>query len=832
MQRLAQMQQGAILITPNNRISHQLLEAFYQHQSNAVLEKPTCLPYQAFLHHLMQRIRHQQAYLEHPTVLTTVQQYRLWQKVLETAFDSPVSFGLIQAVQDAWTRCALWQIDVGQVEWMQTEQTRQFQRWHQSFTDELDRRHAITTEQIVPYIIPFLTDYPPKTLVWTCFNDFTPQQTALQNAFTEQGCQQIYHDLSSTEQTAQQFAAKDRHDEYLHMITWLQQQLREGRQRIGVVVPDLHDQSHPLQRLLQRDFSPSQFEISLGEPLASYPIIAHALTWIQLTRHTLTHETVRLLLNSPYLKGARQEFLARAQHLQDSRLLQENCVPFEAFLNQLPPSVIELTHLLQAFPDYPQEATPIEWHAEFKHRLAAVGFPGDASLNSADYQCTQRLMTLFDEFLQFSVIDAMMTQSQALAAISLLAQTTVFQLKKSRAPIQISGLLEAAGCQFDALWICGLTDECLPQKINLSAFIPIELQRRYKMPHATPEHELKFAQLLLARLSHGSENTIFSYPELTGDSPNLPSPLLRTIPPAEINQPELPPQANALIAFEESYQIPTASDERITGGTSILANQAKCPFRAFARHRLNAKPESKLSTGPNPLERGQVIHQIMETLWQTIRTQDNLCHLNEAVLDSMIQQSIAEALKPIKKHRIYSFPPLIEAIETERLKKLVNACLDWEKQRPAFKVQEIEQDHTLTLAGLEFQVRVDRVDAVAEGQWMIDYKSAIPTIKPWNQARPEEPQLLLYALLSADIRAILFIQLKNGRIVCSGLSETISGIDGIQSVKSNEQWSDYLHRWRHQLTELAEAFQSGSSAPTPARASICQTCDFPFLCRK
>lgn len=832
MLRLAQMQQGATIITPNNRISHQLLEMFYQHQSEAVLEKPICLPYQAFLHHLMQRIRHQHAHLEHPIVLNTVQQYRLWQKILEAELDSPVSFGLIQAVQDAWTRCALWQIDVRQIEWMQTEQTRQFQSWHEAFTDELRQRHAITTEQIVPYVIPFLIHWPPKPLVWTCFNEFTPQQTALQNAFKEQGCEHIDHDLSSTGKISQQFAAKDRQDEYLHMITWLQQQRQEGRQRIGVVVPDLQDQSHSLQRLLGRYLPQAQFEISLGEPLANYPIIAHALAWIHLNRHTLTHETAQLILSSPYLKGARQEFLARAQHLQDSRLLQEDCMPFEAFLNQLPLNTAALTHLLQTFPDYPREATPIEWHAEFKQRLAALGFPGDASLNSADYQCLQRLMTLFDEFLQFSVVDAIMTQSQALSALSLLAQTTVFQLKKTRAPIQISGLLEAAGCQFDALWVCGLTDECLPQKINLSAFIPIELQRRYKMPHATPEHELKFAQLLLTRLSHGSENTIFSYPELTGDSPNLPSPLIRTMPHYQANRPELHPEANALISFEESYQIPAAKNEHITGGTSILANQAKCPFRAFAKHRLHAKSESNVSTGPNPLERGQVIHQIMETLWQTIRTQDNLLKLTETELDLIIQKSIAEALKPIKKHRIYSFPSLIETIETDRLKKLVNACLDWEKQRPPFKVQEIEQAYTLTLAGLEFQVRVDRVDAVAEGQWMIDYKSTVPAIKPWNQARPEEPQLLLYALLGHDIQAILFIQLKNGRILCSGFSEIASEINGIQSIKNGEQWSDYLRRWHHQLTQLAEEFQSGSCAPKPVRTTICQTCDFPFLCRK
>src|SRR5690606_25893462 len=40
---------------------------------------------------------------------------------------------------------------------------------------------------------------------------------------------------------------------------------------------------------------------------------------------------------------------------------------------------------------------------------------------------------------------------------------------------------------------------------------------------------------------------------------------------------------------QESASLPLQQDERPRGGTSLIQNQAICPFRAFAIHRLGAE---------------------------------------------------------------------------------------------------------------------------------------------------------------------------------------------------------------------------------------------------
>ncbi len=151
----------------------------------------------------------------------------------------------------------------------------------------------------------------------------------------------------------------------------------------------------------------------------------------------------------------------------------------------------------------------------------------------------------------------------------------------------------------------GLSDQTLPQKVHLSAFIPPPLQRTLAMPHSNPTRELHFAQQLLQRLNNGSkEAPVFSYAQLQGDNPLLPCALIthyphfKALPVLTVNQPP------ALVEYDESYQIPLTATEQLSGGTALLGNQAKCPFKAFAHYRLMAKPLPELSEGIDNKDKG------------------------------------------------------------------------------------------------------------------------------------------------------------------------------------------------------------------------------------
>lgn len=830
---------GAMLITPNNRLSNQLLrDYFYQYDNHdTLLEKPTCLPYQTFLKSLYATLRDQTPQINHPILLSRTQERLLWQQILRQQPYHAYHDGLLKEVQNAWDHCQHWQIKINDPAYAYTPQTRQFQHWQTLFQAELKTKQAITENQLVDYLLqqesPRLT--ASKHLIWACFDDFTPQQHALQQTLEQQGVIQDYYDLDTPNAEAYQYKARDPDDEWQQMILWTKARLAAGDQRIILVIPDLQRVASRLQRFLTQHFSEHAYNLSLGKNLLQYPLVNHALEWLTLNE-TLSHQQACLLLQSPYLHGSQYEYLARSEWLDQSTLLREPMIPTSFFYEACQTKAPELSRILKNKVPYPEHASLMTWASLFKQRLAALGFPGEYALDSESYQCFQRFMTLFDEFIALSVIQSEMPLEEALNALRSLAQQTIFQYKQPETSVLILGLLEASGCQADSMWICGLTDQCLPQSMRLSAFIPHPLQRQLDMPHASNERELRLAKQLIERLQSSCEHLIFSYPGLTGEQPNLPSPLIAS----HLSYHALTESVCdhcQLIEIEENYQLPLVDQEQVTGGTSLLANQAQCPFKAFAAHRLHAKTPEPLQEGLDARDRGQLIHRVLESVWQILKTQQALLLLSHSELDNLLKRLINQTLNHLLQSKAMTYPPLLKQIEEARLMRLLHACLEWEKQRPPFEVFAIEQTETVSLADLTFNIRMDRVDQIQPNdpsqpvqKCVIDYKTSLP-LKPWREERPEAPQLLLYALTNDHINALLFLQLKSGRVTCHGLSEESLSIDGVQIIKKDESWPEFQITWQQRLTHLAEEFKQGHCTPTPLSTTTCQVCAFQNLCR-
>ena len=826
------MKAGAVLITPNNRLSNQLLRDYIRAQGLPCMDKPRCLPYPAFLQHMFHEQRHKHPLTQHPHLLTNQQLRALLRRIITDSRAQPCNDGLLDAVLEAWTSCQHWLLENTHPAFQSSPQTRQFQDWQQTLDRQLTALDAIAESQLVRYFLASDRLPPINTLMWVCFDDYTPAQCALQAAFSAMGCQQSHEDFTHPVTQSHQIATRDTTDEYQQLIHWLKTKRAAGEQNIGVVIPDLITESTRLNRLLNRHFSSEEVNISLGSALADYPLVAHALQWIHLDLTCVSNHQARLLLHSPFLAHAQSESVPRAQVMQDSRLLQETLIPMPHLTAALNHTCPALKKALGRLTNYPESATAPVWVKQFNQRLSALGFPGDGALDSATYQCLQRLMTLFDELRELAVVTDQMTQEDAFEALVDLAKTTIFQPQKTNAPIQVLGLLEASGCTFDSLWVAGMTDQCLPQKTRLSAFIPIDLQRTLDMPHANTSRELLFATATIRRLQQGSQTSVFSYPHLHGDRPSMPSPLIRSLPLKAIERLHAPVDITRLVLRQEAYELPLSPAERATGGTSLLANQAKCPFRAFAAHRLHAKHEQAAAEGLSAMERGQLVHRILETLWQTVQTQETLLTYSAETLAKHIHEAILSALNPLMRDHPLSFHPLVQSVEVNRLTQLVHASLDWERTRPPFTIEALEHAATIELAGLDFHIKIDRLDRVASGKkWVIDYKSSLPATKPWLETRPEAPQLLLYALLDEAIHALLFVELKQGHMTCCGFSAEISPVSGIRAVGGDEHWSEHQAKWRNQLTELALEFKTGHCPPAPTRNSTCKTCEFQNLCR-
>lgn len=827
------MREGAAIITPNNRLAEQLLARYITEDGRRAIQKPTCLPYQAFLRHSFERFCHQNPHDIHPVVLNDAQLRTLCRHVLTPDENEQHHQKLLNSVLSAWTVCNDWQVNLPHPDFELTAQTQQFEHWRTTLETRLVNLNALAEQQLASYLTQHIRHPLFKKIMWVCFDDYTPMQRAFQAHLSTLGVEQHHDDFQGKASGTYQCIARDKHDEYVRMLHFVKEKLHAGATHIGLVIPDLNQEAPSLMRYFKRHLPEDVFNISLGKPLTEYPLVAHALQWISLNQTELNQHQAQLLLSSPHIKAAQSEFLARASCLNNISLLQERRMPFSQFKRTIYASAPALAEALDAIKSYPKTETPLAWARLFYERLTQLGFPGEAGLTSAQYQCLQRLIGLMDSFIALSVVTPNMCTKEALRALHDLAKNTIFQPEKSDAPVQILGLLEASGCTFDAVWMSGATDQKLPTRTRLSAFIPIALQRERDMPYANASREQRLAEKRITRLQQTSSEQVFSYPELVGDIPALPSPLI-------LHYPKLPdaraPAAIAhkttLVSEQESYSYPLTEQDKRTGGTARLADQALCPFRAFAAHRLKATSQPEPSEGPDAMLRGQVIHHILELLWKKLKTQRALIACNQTELEAHIDEAICIALKPIKADKPTSFPKLMQTVEHKRLKRLVHACLTWDKSRPAFAVEAIEESFTLTLGELEFRVRVDRIDRLQTGEkWILDYKSRLPSPLPWHEERPESPQLLLYALLDDAIRGLLFVELKGAQTACRGFVEDALEIQGMKAIQQDESWSTYQHAWHQRLTTLAHEFQTGHCVPHPPKKSTCLTCNFQSLCR-
>lgn len=825
------MAEGWVLLTPNNRLSNQLLREFIQIKG-PIHTRPFCFPYTTFLRSEFKRIQHQHSAHSHPLLLNPYQERLLWQHVLQNNGHYSLSEKLIQEVQNAWVFCQLWEVDITPATFWQTPQIQQFQKWHEAFQTALLHLQAITEAQLLPYCLSHREFLTQSSIVWVAFDEFSPQQRALQENITAQGRCNVFYDLENRNHNTTHYAATNGADELDRLCQWLKIQLRDEQSRIAVVVPDLAQKADHLLRRMQKSFSLEQFDISLGKALETFPIIDHALQCLGLNQNTLTHHQGSLLLHSPYLKGAKNEFLARAVVYEECKILNEPKFPLKSFTKALQSHAPLLANLLDNLNTYPEKASPQAWASHFKSRLKLLGFPGEYTLTSENYQYLQRLQLLFDDFEQLALIANALTQTEALSHLQTLARTTIFQIQKSPAPIQILGLLEASGCEFDRVFVLGLTDQCLPQKTKLSPFIPFAIQREKRMPRALPEKELFLAQQCVTRLQKGSQECVFSYPRLIDDIPQLPSPLIQHFPLLMPEPKETSESCVDLVSYEESYLHPILESERFVGGTSLLANQAKCPFRAFAAHRLHAKSALKRQYGLDPALRGQILHKTLEYLWKDLKNQETLLGLSPSALDACIVSAIQKALLPSIEQHPTTMPSLVHTIEHQRLHQLVHATLEWERTRPPFAVKALEAAHTLEIGGLLLKLRIDRLDTVLEDEvWVIDYKTNLPLNKPWQEERPEAPQLLMYALLDENMKALLFLQIKTGQFLCCGISAEEHHLDGLKSIQKDSSWTAEKNAWQQRLNQLALEFQGGQCAPMPQRQSTCLTCEYQNLCR-
>jgi ATP-dependent helicase/DNAse subunit B len=181
-------------------------------------------------------------------------------------------------------------------------------------------------------------------------------------------------------------------------------------------------------------------------------------------------------------------------------------------------------------------------------------------------------------------------------------------------------------------------------------------------------------------------------------------------------------------------------------------------------------------------------------------------------------------------------------LEQRRLTRLVSAWLEYETARVPFEVIETEGKRTVVLEGLEFDLRLDRLDRLSDGSVLvIDYKTGDVKPKMWEPPRPEDVQLPLYAgfALDADqeLGGLVFARLRAGELSFAGrvgdaVNTLLPDLGRSSALVKQPFTAEMLLAWKDSIEDLARDFRTGRAGVDPRDyPKTCERCGLQSLCR-
>jgi probable DNA repair protein len=854
---------GITVVTPNRRLAQHVAAEFDRRQLGAgrtSWETADILPYAAFVERGYEDALYSELAPGLPLLLTSEQEQGLWEEQVGGAPNPSPLLAVPETAalaREAWELVHAWHLVDRLGEPQLSADAEAFFAWSRAYAERTGRAH-LTDRARLPEVVMRTLGHAavrkPRLLVAFGFDAMTPQQDAFLAALATHGVELASCRTPPREARTIRVAAADGRDEIRRAAHWARARLEANpAARIAIVVPDLGVGKHALRRALAQTLDPGgtaavpAFNISLGDPLASRALVAHALAALELAGREIDFERASLLVRSPFIGLAETELARRAAVDARLRRRAEPHVTLERLAREVD-AAPELARLLEAYAGFRKARlfgaqSPGDWARAFSDALTLLGFPGERTLDSAEYQTLKKWHEVVARFAALDRIAGKMDFADALGRLARLAQDTVFQPETPDVPIQVLGVLEAAGMVFDHLWVMGLSDEAWPMRARANPFVALALQRRAAVPNATPAAALELARRRTSEWLTGAAEVVLSHPRREGDRELAPSPLVAHIPEGAPDAPEFPTWRAAIHRAAKGERLADARAPALAagaparGGAGLLKDQAACPFRAFARHRLGAEGVVAPHAGLDARERGTLLHRMLAAVWRGLGTKRALDALAASELEARLSAAAEEALAAERRRRPTTLAGRFADLERARLVRLASAWLDVERARDGFTALQVEVRRAVAIGPLVLELRLDRVDETGDGaRIVIDYKTGKSGLAEIVGPRPDEPQLPLYVVgAEPDAVAAAFALVAADGMRFVGLARDAAALPGVRTppdAGAEPTWAAQVAFWRGELERLAGEFASGHAAVDPKRRpQTCRECDLHALCR-
>ncbi|GFE86639.1 ATP-dependent helicase [Steroidobacter agaridevorans] len=874
MQLHSLLDQGVTVLTASRRLAHALRLGYAQHaqsQGQSVWRTPRVLPWSTWLAQQWLESRAIGAHAHHARLLTNAQARILWDSLVN---DSEWGSGLLNPSNAArlaarsWRRMQEYLIPLAALNDSDSSEGRALHAWCTEFLRRCEKLQAIDETRLAHWAHD-ANFVPEETLALAGFDSIPPSVARLIERWRARG---KIADIAADEQTSRSVVvvtARDADDELELAARWARAQIATGKSTVGVVVADLQSRRAEVQRVFEDVFAPGQRNIQAESakipvviaapaPLASYPVVDAALLVLQFALHDRPATHAGRLLRSPFIAGGEAEKDRRA--MADFRLREDQRDRWDWFELERWASASGCDQLAVAARSIGAEIRgktsstgASAWAERFHAWLRAVGWPGERSLSSVEHQTVLKFHAALAEFGTLDAVTASLSAAAALSRLQELLRDTPFEPETQATSITVIDPATVAGMSFDATWVTGLDAARLPEPVNPDPLLPVPLQRAAKIPEATAEGVMQLSKARLARWTSSAPQVVLSWPRQEGEAELQPSPMLAswpTVKGSDLAIASVRPLRRTL--FDQRPLLEQMRDElapRLTvrtarGGAMTLELQSRCPFRAQAQIRLGAEDMPTVSIGVEPIDRGIILHRVLEEIWGSLRSHAGLLAVEEETLAERVRASAErhtmQALQPTVRYR-----QRLAALEASNVAKQVLQLLAVEKERPSFVLRLTEKSEPYAIGGLSITLQPDRIDELGNGgNLLIDYKlgdSHSP--RQWldtRPGRPLRPQLPLYGLAHGEsLRGLAYVVLAAGAVEYRGWSdgafigEGVAAYPGHVRLKPDHppDWPSLVAHWRKSLTQLAENFVEGQAAVDPLLAQECAYCHLSAFCR-
>jgi ATP-dependent helicase/nuclease subunit B len=853
---LAAAAAGRAILAPNTELAAALFDAIERSHRDAgdqIWPTPLVRDFAGWLRE--QHLDEQLSNSESPRILSDVEERELWREVIDTADQGPDFLdpgGAARAARRARRTLREYNIPLQALEDDESEEVRAFLAWNRAFDQRCRALECIGADSLLGGL-----GAPRRAITWI----ESPQWRPVARRWLQRHGQMLPPQIVESAMLLQ-LPAPSPAAELSAMADWARAHAALGH-RAWVCIPDLSLRRSEVVDALDAALAPQRFglqgkdeiapyAVAGGTPLAGYAPVRSALDTLQAGIGALPFARFSTLLRAPELHATdsdagaaalldvalRRRAFAEANleswlELADRVALSEEIGPLTSVqrlrASQLPLAQLRGSHRLS------------EWVTVWIAALDAGPWAQRGRWSSVEYQAAERLRELLASLAMADALLGTHSRESALRILRRAVHDTEFQPQTGVPAVWVSGQLMDPWLNYDGLWVGSCSDGHWPAPIAPVALLPVRLQRQFGVISAGAESQLAQAADLQNRWQKRAQQCVFSYADPGDGSVSMPSPLLpknsAPLPPESMSAPL--PHWRALLAAAPRLEslwdelAPPVSREERSRGVATLRAQSRCAFRGFAETRLDAKRLEQPVPGFSERERGELVHHALEHVWSVLRDSTSLHALCGDAQQELLDEAARRAVAIVSKLR----DPGVRwrSRERVRLQNLSAKWLDIERARAPFAVEALEGNaQTARFAGIDFRVRIDRIDRLADGsRVLLDYKTGA-AIADWRGERPDNPQLPIYSLLHPEgLVAVAYARVNAAEPGFTSESERREIFNPRSRSSQLEGMPDFaalVGVWSRRVERIAGEFVSGRAEVAPTLRA-CKTCDLQGLCR-